>query len=52
MASTALHRSRPGIGDDTIARKTLAQGAFDYIAKPIDLDYLKWGIEAFLLIRS
>jgi DNA-binding NtrC family response regulator len=41
-----------GIGDDTIARKTLAQGAFDYIAKPIDLDYLKWSLETFLLMRS
>lgn len=39
-----------GISDDAIARKTLAQGAFDYIAKPIDLDYLKRSLEAFLLI--
>ncbi len=39
-----------GIGDDTIARKTLAQGAFDYVTKPIDLDYLKRTLETFLLI--
>jgi DNA-binding NtrC family response regulator len=39
-----------GNGDDAIARKTLAQGAFDYITKPIDLDYLKWSLETFLLI--
>ena len=39
-----------GIGDDTIARKTLAQGAFDYVTKPIDLDYLKRSLETFLLI--
>ena len=39
-----------GLGDDAIARKTLAQGAFDYIAKPIDLDYLKRSLETFLLI--
>ncbi|MBI3029169.1 MAG: response regulator [Candidatus Rokubacteria bacterium] len=39
-----------GIGDDAIARKTLAQGAFDYIAKPIDLDYLKRSLETFLLV--
>jgi len=39
-----------GICDDATARKTLAQGAFDYIAKPIDLDYLKRSLETFLLI--
>ena len=39
-----------GISDDAIARKTLAQGAFDYIAKPIDLDYLKRSLETFLLV--
>lgn len=39
-----------GIGDDAIARQTLAQGAFDYIAKPIDLDYLKRSLETFLLV--
>ncbi len=39
-----------GIGDDTIARKTLAQGAFDYVTKPIDLDYLKRSLETFLLV--
>ena len=39
-----------GISDDTIARKTLAQGAFDYVTKPIDLDYLKRTLETFLLI--
>ena len=39
-----------GIGDDAIARKTLAQGAFDYIPKPIDLDYLKRSLETFLLV--
>jgi DNA-binding NtrC family response regulator len=41
-----------GIGDDTTARKTLAQGAFDYVTKPIDLDYLKRSLETFLLMRS
>ena len=39
-----------GLGDDAIARKTFAQGAIDYIAKPIDLDYLKRSLETFLLI--
>jgi CheY-like chemotaxis protein len=39
-----------GIGDDTVARKTLAKGAFDYITKPIDLDYLKRSLETFLLV--
>ena len=41
-----------GNGNDAVARKTLAQGAFDYVTKPIDLDYLKWSLETFLLMRS
>ncbi|MBI2544509.1 MAG: response regulator [Candidatus Rokubacteria bacterium] len=41
-----------GIGDDTVARQTLALGAFDYVTKPIDFDYLKRTVETFLLMRG
>ncbi len=33
-----------------IARQTLALGAFDYVTKPIEFDYLKRALETFLLI--
>ncbi len=41
-----------GNGDQNIARRTLALGAFDYIAKPIDFDYLRRSIETLLAMRA
>jgi DNA-binding response OmpR family regulator len=41
-----------GNGDENIARRTLALGAFDYVTKPVDLDYLRRSIETLLLMRS
>ena len=39
-------------GDEAIARRTLVRGAFDYVTKPIDFDYLKRTLETFLLMRG
>jgi len=41
-----------GNGDEDVAKQTLTLGAFDYITKPVDFDYLKRTIEAFLLTRA
>jgi DNA-binding NarL/FixJ family response regulator len=41
-----------GDGDENIARRTLALGAFDYVTKPVDFDYLRRSIETLLLMRS
>jgi YesN/AraC family two-component response regulator len=30
-----------GIHDETVAKQTLARGAFDYMTKPLDLAYLR-----------
>jgi DNA-binding response OmpR family regulator len=30
-----------GAGDETLARRALEMGAFDYIEKPFDIDYLE-----------
>jgi CheY-like chemotaxis protein len=34
-----------GIHDETVAKQTLARGAFDYVMKPIDLSYLRRTLE-------
>ena len=41
-----------GNGDDGIARQTLALGAFDYVPKPIDFDYLRGSVRTLLLMRT
>jgi DNA-binding NtrC family response regulator len=38
-----------GVGDEGIARQSLALGAYDYVAKPIDFEYLKRCIETCVL---
>jgi YesN/AraC family two-component response regulator len=30
-----------GVGDDELGRRTLELGAYDYITKPVDFDYLE-----------
>lgn len=39
-----------GVGDEAIARRALALGAFDYVTKPIDFAYLTWALETCLLM--
>ncbi len=34
-----------GVGDEGIARQSLALGAYEYVAKPIDFKYLKRCLE-------
>jgi len=41
-----------GNGDEDVAKQTLTLGAFDYITKPVDFDYLKRTIETFLVTRA
>lgn len=41
-----------GIGDLRTAKQSLALGAFDYVTKPIDFNYLTSSIEAGLLLGS
>jgi len=37
---------------ESTARQTLALGAFDYVRKPIDFDYLRRSIQTLLALRS
>jgi CheY-like chemotaxis protein len=39
-------------GDEAIARRTLAHGAFDYIVKPVDLTYLEQSLETAVTMRG
>lgn len=39
-----------GVGDEEVAKRALALGAFDYVAKPIDFAYLTWALETCLLM--
>jgi CheY-like chemotaxis protein len=41
-----------GNADEILARRTLAQGAFDYVTKPIDFAYLVQSVEAALTMRA
>jgi CheY-like chemotaxis protein len=41
-----------GVGERTIAERSLALGAFDYVTKPIDFGYLMWSIETYFLTRQ
>jgi DNA-binding NtrC family response regulator len=41
-----------GTDDAETAKRALALGAFDYVTKPIDFDYLMHGIEAALAMRT
>jgi DNA-binding response OmpR family regulator len=38
--------------DESTARQTLVLGAFDYVQKPIDLDYLRRSLRTLLALRS
>lgn len=41
-----------GNEDERLARQTLALGAFDYVGKPIDFDYLRRSIRTLLAMQS
>jgi DNA-binding response OmpR family regulator len=41
-----------GIGDVETAKRALAHGAFDYIAKPVDLAYLAQSVETAWLMKQ
>lgn len=41
-----------GMGDVVIARRTLVLGAFDYVTKPIDFDYLSQSIDAAMATKA
>jgi DNA-binding response OmpR family regulator len=41
-----------GNADESTARQTLVLGAFDYVRKPIDFDYLRRSLRTFLALRS
>lgn len=41
-----------GSADTETARRALALGAFDYVTKPIDLDYLAQAVETALAMRA
>jgi len=41
-----------GTANTDIARRTLAHGAFDYVVKPVDLEYLARSLEAALAMKS
>lgn len=41
-----------GFAEDELASQSLSLGAFDFVTKPIDLTYLKWAVETFLLMRK
>ena len=41
-----------GIGDVEIAKRTLREGAFDYVTKPLSLPHLRELIDAALVFRA
>lgn len=41
-----------GTADEELAKRSLALGAFDYIIKPVDLNYLAQSLEAALAMRQ
>jgi DNA-binding NtrC family response regulator len=41
-----------GVSDVEVSRRALAFGAFDYVMKPVDLDYLMQTVETALAMRS
>jgi DNA-binding NtrC family response regulator len=41
-----------GTADEDLAKRTLAQGAFDYLVKPVDLTYLAQSIETAVTMRA
>jgi len=41
-----------GAADEGVAKRTLAHGAFDYLMKPIDFDYLTQTLETALAMRD
>lgn len=40
-----------GSDDVEVAKHALAYGAFDYLAKPIDFDYLRQSVGAALMVK-
>ena len=41
-----------GVADDAIAKKAMAEGARDYITKPINWEQLETTLETYLLLNS
>jgi FixJ family two-component response regulator len=41
-----------GLSDLDIAKRTLALGAFDYVVKPVNFQYLTASIETALMMKS
>jgi DNA-binding NtrC family response regulator len=52
MAPRAVVIMVSGTADEAVAKRTLAYGAFDYLVKPIDFDYLAQSIETALAMKS
>lgn len=40
------------VADEELARRTLADGAFDYVVKPVDLPYLAQSLEAAIAMKT
>jgi CheY-like chemotaxis protein len=41
-----------GTEDDAVAKRALALGAFDYVVKPVDYDYLATGLDSALALKA
>ena len=52
MAPRAVVIMVSGTNDESVAKRTLAFGAFDYLVKPIDFDYLVQSLESALAMRA
>ena len=52
MAPRAVVVMVSGTDDEAVAKRTLAFGAFDYLVKPIDFDYLAQSLESALAMKA
>ena len=52
MAPRAAVIMVSGTADDAVAKRALALGAFDYVVKPIDLNYLTQSLETALAMKA
>jgi CheY-like chemotaxis protein len=52
LAPDAIVIMISGIGDEELAKRTLAHGAFDYIVKPANLDYLTQALETARAMKA
>lgn len=52
MAPKAVVIMISGTDDEAIAKRTLAFGAFDYLVKPIDFDYLEQSLASALAMKT